>query len=112
MNCALRPTLKSSLQTNLFEEPYFKHHFDGTVKNLIAEYYAFLVSVTATSYHLSVKTGNVQGAGTDANVFVQLVGEHGETGKVQLRMAENTKNKFERGRTDKFKVEAIDIGKV
>ena len=61
---------------------------------------------------MSVKTGDVRGAATDANVFVQIIGDKGDTGKVQLCMAENTKNKFERGRTDKFKVEAVDIGKV
>lgn len=59
-----------------------------------------------------MKTGDVRGASTDANVFVQLYGSSGETGKVPLRIAENTKNKFERGRTDKFKVEVVDIGKV
>lgn len=61
---------------------------------------------------MSVKTGDVRGAGTDANVFVQIYGEKGDTGKLQLRSAENTKNKFERGRTDQFVLEAVDIGKV
>ena len=61
---------------------------------------------------MSVKTGDVRGAGTDANVFVQIFGAKGDTGKLQLRSAENTKNKFERGRTDQFVLEAVDIGKV
>lgn len=61
---------------------------------------------------MSVKTGDVRGAGTDANVFVQIYGDKGDTGKLQLRSAENTKNKFERGRTDQFVLEAVDIGKV
>lgn len=61
---------------------------------------------------MSVKTGDVRGAGTDANVFVQIFGAEGDTGKLQLRSAENTKNKFERGRTDQFVLEAVDIGKV
>ena len=67
---------------------------------------------SATSYLVSVKTGDVRGAGTDANVFVQIFGAKGDTGKLQLRSAENTKNKFERGRTDQFVLEAVDIGKV
>ena len=61
---------------------------------------------------MSVRTGDVRGAGSDANVFVQIYGEKGDTGKLQLRSAENTKNKFERGRTDQFVLEAVDIGKV
>lgn len=68
--------------------------------------------LNTTSYQVSVKTGDVRGAGTDANVFVQIYGEQGDTGKLQLRTAENTKNKFERGRTDQFVLEAVDIGKV
>ena len=70
------------------------------------------VLFSATSYHVSLKTGDIRGAGTDANVFVQIYGEQGDTGKLQLRTAENTKNKFERGRTDQFVLEAVDIGKV
>ena len=72
----------------------------------------FFLVFLATSYQVSVKTGDVRGAGTDANVFIQLFGDKGDTGKQQLRNAENSKNKFERGKTDKFNIEAVDIGKV
>lgn len=72
----------------------------------------FFFSLAATSYLVSVRTGDVRGAGTDANVFVQIFGAKGDTGKLQLRSAENTKNKFERSRTDQFVLEAVDIGKV
>ena len=66
----------------------------------------------ATSYHVRVRTGDVRGAGTDANVFIRIFGETGDTGKLQLRLADNTKDKWERGRTDMFTLEAMDIGKV
>ena len=66
----------------------------------------------ATSYHVRVKTGDIRGAGTDANVFIRIFGEVGDTGKLQLRQADNTKDKWERGRTDMFTLEAMDIGKV
>ena len=59
-----------------------------------------------------MRTGDIRGAGTDANVFVRIFGETGETGKLQLRQADNTKDKWERGRTDMFTLEAMDIGKV
>ena len=72
----------------------------------------FFFFLAATSYLVSVRTGDVRGAGTDANVFVQIFGAKGDTGKLQLRSAENTKNKFERSRTDQFVLEAVDIGKV
>jgi hypothetical protein len=66
----------------------------------------------ATSYKVTVRTGDVRGAGTDANVYVQVFGKQGDTGKLPLRQSQNTKNKFERGRADMFTVEAVDIGKV
>ncbi|XP_062503862.1 lipoxygenase homology domain-containing protein 1-like isoform X2 [Corticium candelabrum] len=65
-----------------------------------------------TSYHLAVKTGDYVSAGTDANVFVTLFGEHGDTGQYHLKQSENTGNKFERGRVDKFTIETTDVGKL
>ena len=70
------------------------------------------LDVSATSYHVGVKTGDVRGAGTDANVYIIIFGEKADTGKLQLRQAENTKDKWERGRTDMFTLEAMDIGHV
>lgn len=66
----------------------------------------------ATTYMVSVKTGDVRGAGSDANVFLKIFGTKEDTGDVQLRQSENAWDKFERGRTDLFKIEAADIGKV
>lgn len=66
----------------------------------------------ATSYKLTVTTGNVRGAGTDANVYLQMFGNQGDTGRLPLRQSENNKNKFEKARADIFTVEAVDIGQV
>lgn len=71
-----------------------------------------MVFLAATSYYISVRTGDVIGAGTDANVYVLIKGDKGDTGILNLKRANNTKNKFERGRTDQFTLEAVDIGKV
>ena len=59
-----------------------------------------------------MKTGDVFGAGTDAEVHLKIFGEKGDTGLVSLISAENTSNKFERARTDTFRLELNDIGKV
>ncbi|XP_050409617.1 lipoxygenase homology domain-containing protein 1 [Patella vulgata] len=67
--------------------------------------------LNTTSYHVQVKTGDCRGAGTDANVFLKLFGSQGDTGQIQLRQSDNS-NKFEKGRTDLFKLEATDIGKI
>jgi len=47
-------------------------------------------------------TSNLQNAGTDANVYVDIVGIMGSTGKVPLRS--DSIDLFERGQVDKFKV--------
>ena len=67
---------------------------------------------SATCYRVSVKTGDVRGAGTDANAYIKIFGSEGDTGKIALKRSENTSNKFERGRVDQFIVEAMDIGEV
>ena len=59
------------------------------------------------TYKLLVKTGDIRGAGTDANVFAQIFGENGDTGERKL---EASGNNFERGHTDTFGIEAVDLG--
>ena len=71
-----------------------------------------MIYFSATCYRVSVKTGDVRGAGTDATAYIKMYGSEGDTGKITLKQSENTKNKFERGRVDQFVVEAMDIGEV
>lgn len=87
------------------------YYFYATFSHFGISTYSRLFS-SATSYKVTVRTGDVRGAGTDANVYVQIFGKKGDTGRLPLRQSENTKNKFERGRADMFTVEAVDIGKV
>lgn len=55
----------------------------------------------AIPYEVTVWTGDIKGAGTDANVFLQIYGENGKTEEVQLR---NRTDNFEKGAVEKFKV--------
>ncbi|XP_056259329.1 lipoxygenase homology domain-containing protein 1 isoform X1 [Seriola aureovittata] len=64
------------------------------------------------TYKVSVMTGDVYGAGTDANVFLTIYGDLGDTGERKLSKSETNSNKFERGSVDKFTMEAIDLGQV
>lgn len=41
-------------------------------------------------------TGDERGAGTDANVFLMIYGDQGDTGERQLSKSATNKNKFER----------------
>lgn len=51
---------------------------------------------------MTVQTGDVKYAGTDANVFIQICGKDGKaTRKIKL---DDARNNFERGATEQFKV--------
>jgi len=64
-----------------------------------------------TIYQIKVTTGKVSGAGTDANVHAQIIGEKGKTEILKLTQS-NHLNMFEEGQTDTFAVEGSDVGKV
>jgi len=55
----------------------------------------YAMNVAEVEYTVKVKTGDIFGAGTDANVFVTLTGEQGDTGERQLQDS-NNRNKFEK----------------
>lgn len=42
-------------------------------------------------------TGDTYGAGTDANVFLTIYGDLGDTGERKLSKSETNSNNFERG---------------
>lgn len=51
---------------------------------------------------MTVQTGDVKYAGTDANVFIQICGKDGKaTRKIKL---DDARNNFERGATEQFRV--------
>jgi hypothetical protein len=62
-----------------------------------------------TTYRVTVVTGTVEGAGTDANVYITLFGGNGNSGERQL---DNARDNFERGQTDVFALEMADLGDI
>ena len=66
--------------------------------------------LSAKIYTVSVRVGEVVNSQT--SLYIQLFGENGETSKIMLRPAGPSLSKFEPGRTYKFTVETVDIGKV
>ena len=49
-----------------------------------------------------MKTSDVRGAGTDANVFVTLFGANGDSGELHLKESETNKDPFENNNVDTF----------
>lgn len=58
-------------------------------------------------YDIEVRTGDVDNAGTDAKVFIQLFGARGSSSE---RRIDDKHDNFERGRTDRFSLELDDVG--
>ncbi|XP_041351730.1 lipoxygenase homology domain-containing protein 1-like [Gigantopelta aegis] len=58
-------------------------------------------------YIVTVKTGDVRFGGTDASVFIQFTGSKGTTKRLKL---DDYQNNFERGKTDRFELEAPTVG--
>ncbi|XP_046584646.1 LOW QUALITY PROTEIN: lipoxygenase homology domain-containing protein 1-like [Haliotis rubra] len=63
-------------------------------------------------YHVEVFTGDVKYAGTDANVYIQIYGDRGDTGTRHLHGSYTNANKFEQGNCDLFEIEAVELGKL
>jgi len=60
-----------------------------------------------------VKTSDVSGAGTDANVFVTLFGMNGDTGELHLKKSETYKDPFENNQLDVFTIkDLLSVGEL
>jgi lipoxygenase homology domain-containing protein 1 len=79
------------------------------VRELLVDGTPYLDTV---SYHVSTKTGDIRGAGTDARVYMRIYGEKGDTGRVRLKRTKDSSKMFERGQIDEFVVESEDLGKI
>ena len=69
----------------------------------------FTLIILAT-YHLALATGDIPNGGTEAVPYIQIFGERGDTGVIELRKEANSG--FVRGKTDFFNVDAVDVGRV
>ena len=56
-----------------------------------------------SKYRCAVHTGDKRGAGTDADVFMAIYGEQGDTGERPLLKSATNRNKFERGNVSQQK---------
>jgi len=63
----------------------------------------------AVTYRITVETGDIPTAGTDANVYLTLYGVDGAGGE---RLLDTAKNNFEAGSADVFSIEMRDIGNI
>ncbi|NXB57045.1 LOXH1 protein, partial [Struthidea cinerea] len=97
-------TIRELVPSDIFTEKLLK---DGTLKQIEEEVEDPLEVHT---YKISVFTGDIYGAGTDANVFLNIYGDLGDMGERKLSKSETNFNKFERGQEDTFTIQAVDLG--
>uniref|UniRef100_U3K2M7 Lipoxygenase homology PLAT domains 1 n=1 Tax=Ficedula albicollis TaxID=59894 RepID=U3K2M7_FICAL len=98
-------TVRELVPTDIFTEKLLK---DGTLKQIEEEVEEPLEGNTILG--ISVFTGDIYGAGTDANVFLNIYGDLGDMGERKLSKSETNFNKFERGQEDTFTIQAVDLG--
>lgn len=67
------------------------------VLNISSDQKSSLFLSAVHTYKISVFTGDIYGAGTDANVFLNIYGDMGDMGERKLSKSETNFNKFERG---------------
>ncbi|CAL8070988.1 unnamed protein product [Calicophoron daubneyi] len=70
------------------------------------------VTHSLRQYEIKVVTGDVPHAGTDSNVFLTLYGDNGDSGERKLAYSKTNMNKFEKGQTDIFAWEIVDLGRL
>jgi hypothetical protein len=66
------------------------------------------LQAAAVKYSMVIRTSDIRGAGTDANVYIELRGERGTSGRVPLDKA--FRNDFEAGAADRFDLELPGLG--
>jgi hypothetical protein len=66
----------------------------------------------AADYVITTVTGSKLGSGTDANVYLIIHGDKGETDKLHLTKQTGGDKLFEKGQTDVFNIKALNVGEI
>lgn len=69
-------------------------------------------SVLVADYSVRIKTGSMKNAATESNIYLQVFGDKGDTGVVELKQICDTKDKFSRGAITKINLQTVDVGNV
>ncbi|XP_038056107.1 uncharacterized protein LOC119728107 [Patiria miniata] len=63
-------------------------------------------------YEVQILTGGEDGADAQANVYLTLKGEHGDTGRRDMVRDPGDPTMFSKGHEDRFTIEAVSLGKI
>lgn len=76
--------------------------------NFQFQFYFIFTDLANVKYEVNVFTGDVFGAGTNANVHLTIFGSNGDTGRRALE--QDWRDLFERNQRDTFTIESLDLG--
>ena len=68
--------------------------------------------ILSKEYVIEVQTGKGPGAGTDSNVFIEIIGTHASSGEKNLIFSETNANAFESGAKDLFTLNCPNLGQI
>ena len=69
--------------------------------------------VLVAPYKVFIRTGSRQGAGTDASVYMQIFGDQGDTGIIDVKQVMlSTSGQFAANSECKLEMETVDVGMV
>ncbi|CAG5116253.1 unnamed protein product, partial [Candidula unifasciata] len=66
-------------------------------------------SLPVVSYFITVYTGKDPGSETDAQIYITMFGDYGDSGKRELKVS-NRERPFRQGQADTFEIEAVHLG--
>nr|XP_033789545.1 oxygen-regulated protein 1 isoform X2 [Geotrypetes seraphini] len=84
-------------------------HDDGEICRELPVLHRGQPILPVTKYEVHVVTDDVWNAGTEANVYICVYGERGDSGS-RLLFRSNKTRKFLKGQTDSFQLEAVQLG--
>ena len=72
----------------------------------------FAFNFVVIKYRVEVYTASEPGADTEAELFIQLFGSRGDSGKRVLFNCLNNKTPFQGGQMDLFEIEAVELQEI
>ncbi len=82
----------------------------GSQRSRQEKYFFDIFIFSETTYKVTVKTSDIRGCGTDANVCIQIFGENGSSDELKLKDSATHMDKFERNQEDIFTYTLLSLG--
>ncbi|XP_066274370.1 lipoxygenase homology domain-containing protein 1-like isoform X2 [Branchiostoma lanceolatum] len=86
-----------------------RHKDDGDILRELPVVQPGKKTLPVLRYHIQVYTGDIEEAFTEGDIYMNIVGERGDTGE-RLLLNSTQEKKFQPGQVDVFEIEAVSLG--